>query len=115
MRVRIFRVPYDFIMRRCMKSKKAGTPFSITYVGYAEVEQFDEQKVWDLCNWSCCSKGKPDNLFANINVANTDVFFYNPETKLYYIPLVAGWVTKTSLKEVAEHYLQENLQEGFVW
>lgn len=100
MRIEIFKVPYHYTICRDVK-------FLLRHEGYIEMDAFDEQLAWHLCNWSCWSNNKPDNLFSNIDIANTDVVFMNPETKKYYIPLICGWIIRNSLKEVANYYLYE--------
>ena len=35
--------------------------------GYVEIEEFDAEKVFDLCNWSCWTKEKPSCVHSDID------------------------------------------------
>lgn len=96
-RVEIFRIPYRYII-----DKKG--PFWIKHAGYILMEKFDEAQAWYICNWSCYQDTKPENLFADIEVANTEVFFYDKISNLYYVPLRCGWTCCKSLFDVANLY-----------
>lgn len=73
------------------KAKWNGKELEPVNIGYIELDKFDEDECWHLCNWMCWSKTKPNNLHSKITVCNTDVIFHNPENDMYYTPGSAGW------------------------
>lgn len=73
------------------KAKWNGKELEPVNIGYIELNKFDEDECWHLCNWSAWSEIKPDNLHSKITVCNTDVIFHNPENDMYYTPGSTGW------------------------
>jgi hypothetical protein len=98
--VKIFLVPFE-----CRWSKDV--PISIQEKGYLEVEKFDEEECWNLCNWSCWTDKKPENLHSDIEVAGSNIIFLNPENEKYYMAASVGWIVKDTLEEI-ESVAREN-------
>jgi len=63
-----------------------------THLGYAEVEKFDEEFIWHLCNWEHWAEEKPENLHADISSCNHGLCVINPETQERYLALSEGWL-----------------------
>lgn len=81
--------------------------------GYAEVEVFDAEALWHLCNWSCYQEEKPDNLFSEIEYCGHGICFTNPETDQKWLALSFDWYVTDNMREI-EKYVTQN--EGkHVW
>lgn len=63
-----------------------------THLGYVEVEKFDAEAIWHLCNWSCWTKQKPVNLQANIDCCGHGLCLINPKTKERWLAKSVGWL-----------------------
>lgn len=63
-----------------------------THLGYAEVEEFDAETVWTLCNWGEWAEEKPENLHANISACGHGLCVINPETQERWLALSNGWL-----------------------
>jgi len=73
----------------------------IKYCGYLEVEAFNAEKCWDLCNWSCWADDKPKEVeHTSLSFCNSDVAFFNPTTNIWHISDNIGFV-KTKDKNEA--------------
>ena len=68
------------------------------YLGYAEVETFDAEEIFDLCNWWHWAKEKPENLHADIDSCGSGLLVINPETQEHWIALSFGWLVGTEAK-----------------
>lgn len=62
------------------------------YTGYIEMDQFDADKCWELCNWTAWTKEKPKNLHSDIGSCSHGICFTNPETKEKWMALSLGWL-----------------------
>ena len=83
-----------------------------THLGYVEVDTFNAEEIWDLCNWSCWTEEKPTNLHADICSCNHGLCLVNPETKERWLAKSVGWLTgdeKTISQYVFDH------RENIVW
>lgn len=69
-----------------------------TYLGYAEIREFNAEEVWHLCNWSCWTGKKPLNLHANISTCGHGLCVVNPETQEKWLALSAGWLVGNEKK-----------------
>ena len=63
-----------------------------THLGYAEVEEFDAEAIWTLCNWMHWTEEKPENLYADICTCNHGLCVINPETQERWLALSNGWL-----------------------
>ena len=63
-----------------------------THLGYAEVDVFDAEDIWKLCNWSNYLDKKPDNLHADISNCGHGLCLINPETQERWLSLSHGWL-----------------------
>lgn len=83
-----------------------------THLGYAEVDTFDAEGIWDLCNWMHWAEEKPENLHADICTCNHGLCLINPETKERWLAKSCGWLVgdeKTISQYVFDH------RENIVW
>ena len=64
-----------------------------TYVGYAEVEEFNAEEVWHLCNWGEWAEEKPINLYSPIRSCGHGLCLVNTETKERWLAKSFGWLT----------------------
>lgn len=74
-----------------------------TYLGYAEVEKFNAEDIWNLCNWSHYLEAKPENLHANIDICTHGLCLINPETQERWLALSHGWLTAKDEKVISEY------------
>lgn len=63
-----------------------------TYLGFAEVDKFDADEIFHLCNWSCWTQEKPDNLHADIDYCGHGLCLVNPITQQRYLAKSVGWM-----------------------
>lgn len=82
------------------------------YLGYAEVEKFDAEGIFHLCNWSHWTNEKPQSLHANICSCNHGLCLVHPETKEKWLALFSGWLTGDD-KTIAEYV--KNHQDSPIW
>ena len=83
------------------------TKLHIASAGYAEVEKFDADQLWNLLNWSCWTNKKPKEVkHSPLTHCNADVVFNIDGTNEYHCALTCGWHKKTaqSVKEVLVFY-----------
>ena len=72
------------------------------YLGYVEVEEFDAEEIWNLCNWSHWLETKPENLHADTDGCNHGLCLINPETQERWLSLSHGWLTGDE-KSISEY------------
>jgi len=82
-----------------------GIGFDITEHGYIEVETFDRERLWDICNWSCYQENKPANLFSDIMVASSNIIFHNPVSDEYHFAKPMGWETFMTYESLIKYCL----------
>ena len=68
------------------------------HLGYAEVETFDAEDIFDLCNWWHWAKEKPENLHADVASCGHGLLVINPETQEYWLALSVGWLVGDEAK-----------------
>lgn len=68
------------------------------YNGYIEIEEFNADKCWELCNWAAWTNEKPKNLHSEIGSCAHGICFSNPETGEKWLALSFGWLVGHSLK-----------------
>lgn len=98
MKIKIFKLPFGYFHINDIQ-------FEIKEQGYIEAKKFDRNEFWDLCNWSCYTENKPENLFSDIEVANSDVIFLHPKTQKYHLALPFGWKKFNCLDSLIEYCL----------
>lgn len=81
------------------------------YKGYLELDEFNPDVCFDLCNWGEYQEEKPDNLFADVPFCGSSICFENTETNEYWLALSVGW--KHGTKEEIEKYVMENYNSLF--
>lgn len=69
-----------------------------THLGHAEVEEFDAEAIWTLCNWGEWAEEKPENLHANISSCGHGLCVVNPETQEKHLALSNGWLVGNEKK-----------------
>ena len=101
MKVCIWKIPFGWLtFGYTMK-------FTIEEKGYIELDKFDRQECWHLCNWSCWADGeKPDNLHSDLDCANSDVIFLDPITGVYHLALSFGWEEFKSLEDTINYCIK---------
>ena len=76
------------------------------YLGYVEVEKFDADEIWNLCNWGHWTNEKPSNLYAEIYSCSHGLCLVNPETQERWLAKSVGWLAgdeKTISKYVLDN------------
>lgn len=96
MKINIWKIPWGYEHSEVRKR----VPFTIHQKGYIEADQFQEEECFHLCNWGCWADNKPENLYSDVEVANSDIIFHNPEEDKYYLALPVGWHTENTLEEM---------------
>lgn len=82
------------------------------YAGYIEIDQFDANKCWELCNWRVWTKEKPENLYSHICACSHGICFTNPETKEKWLALSFGWLVG-NIVDISE-YVKKN-KDNILW
>lgn len=62
------------------------------YLGYVEVEKFNAEEIFNLCNWSHWMEEKPFNLHCDISTCGHGLCLINPETKERWLAKSIGWL-----------------------
>ena len=75
------------------------------HLGYVEVEEFNEEEIWHLCNWDCWTEEKPTNLHADIERCDHGLCLINPETEERWLATSLGWLTGSE-KTISEYVLK---------
>jgi hypothetical protein len=78
-----------------------------TYVGYAEVEEFNAEEIWELCNWGEWAREKPVNLYSNISFCGHGLCLVNPETEERWLAKSIGWLTGD--EDTINKYVLDNM------
>lgn len=81
-------------------------------IGYIELDKFDPERCWELCNWKHWKKEKPQNLHANIYSCNHGVCFTNPDTNEIWMAKSIGWFVGNEIE--INDYMQQNINE-LIW
>ena len=76
-----------------------------TPIGYIEVENFDPEEIFGLCNWGHWMTEKPKNLHSKINSCGHGLLIINPETEMRYIATSHGWLSGDE-KSITEYVLE---------
>ena len=76
-------------------SYKEETP---VYGGYIEMDEFDADRCWELCNWTAWADEKPDGFHSDIGSCSHAICFTNTETEEKWLALSFGWLVGDSLK-----------------
>lgn len=63
-----------------------------THLGYIEIENFDAEEIFNLCNWSHWMEEKPLNLHSNIRTCGHGLCLINTETKERWLAKSFGWL-----------------------
>ena len=83
-----------------------------SHLGYAEIEEFDAEDVWALCNWSSWSHEKPDNLHADISSCGHGLCVVNPETDERWLALSHGWLVGNE-KKISDYVFEH--RNDVIW
>lgn len=82
---------------------------ALKYKGYVCVKD-DVTNVadnaWHLCNWSCWTETKPDQVHTDLTFCNSDVIFVindDEEEKEYWCADCFGWTVCRTLNAAIEH------------
>lgn len=80
--------------------------------GYIEMDEFDAEECFNLCNWIHWTEKKPDYVHTDIESCNHGLIVYNPEKKEYWLALSHDWIHGKSY-EISE-YIYRHLKE-WLW
>lgn len=83
-----------------------------THLGYIDVENFDAEEIWHLCNWSCWTEEKPTNLHADINVCDHGLCLINPVTEERWLAKSFGWLVGNE-KTISDYVLSH--RNSILW
>ena len=68
------------------------------YGGYIEMEEFNADRCWELCNWTAWADEKPDGFYSEIGSCSHAICFPHTETEEKWLALSFGWLVGDSLK-----------------
>ena len=68
------------------------------YGGYIEMEEFNADKCWELCNWTAWADEKPDGFHSEIGSCSHAICFTNTATEEKWLALSFGWLVGDSMK-----------------
>ena len=80
--------------------------------GYLELDTFDENECFHICNWWHWSKTKPECLHSDIDICQHGIVFVNPETDIHCLALSSGWLYGKA--EHIQNYVNAHLDSA-VW
>ena len=105
MKVNIFVVGYNRADRE--KEPNNRNNLHIADAGYAEVDKFDVDELWNLLNWSCWTDKKPKEVqHSPLTHCNSDIALNIDGTNEYHCALSLGWETiaADSVEEVLQFF-----------
>lgn len=79
-----------------------GEKLEVSNSGYIEMDTFDRDKCWELCNWGAYADKKPEEVHSEISGCSTDICFYDSDSNIYHLPESIGWKEVDSLEKVIE-------------
>ena len=80
---------------------------TMEYIGYIELETFNADRCYHICNWSTHKGAKrPHELFADISHTVRGMCFTNPETNEIWMPLSIGWLHGN--EKLIKDFVREN-------
>lgn len=82
------------------------------HLGYIEVEKFNAERIFDICNWEHWVSTKPSNLHADISSCNHGLCLLNPITNLMWLAKSQGWLV--SSQHHIKNYVQKH-QHDILW
>lgn len=80
------------------------------FLGTIEMDNFDKDECFNICNWSCFSDNKPENLHSDIVAISSGVCFENTETGTCHFAKSIGWVDGS--KDCIENYVKSCAKKG---
>ena len=113
MRVELYlyvQIPYrpePYIIKPIIDHMLTPTP-----IGHIEVETFNQEEIFNICNWSCWTNEKPINLYSNIQSCGHGLMLIHPVTKKRYLSKSIGWLIGD--KETINKYVEDNRYK-LVW
>lgn len=72
------------------------------YKGYIEMDNFDADTCWNLCNWLAWTDKKPEMLHSEISSCAHGICFTNSETREKWLALSFGWL-KGDEKKISDY------------
>jgi hypothetical protein len=97
--IRVWTFPQDYWVA---KKSEPSPKLVLEDAGYIELDEFDEYKCWDLCNWSNNCTSKPTNLYSDLDNVSSNVIFHNPWRDNYYLAVSRGWFVATNITTIVE-------------
>lgn len=105
MKVNIFVIGFD--EADWEKNPRNRNNLHIASAGYAEVEEFNAEELWNSLNWSCWTDKKPKEVkHSPLTHCNSDIALNIDGTNVYHCALSAGWkkITADSVEEVLQFF-----------
>lgn len=105
MKINIFVVGYN--EEDWKKNPRNRECLHIADAGYAQIDGFDREELWDLLNWSCWTDKKPKEVeHSPLTHCNSDVAFNIDGTDVYHCALSFGWkkINAGNLDEVLSFF-----------
>lgn len=105
MKIRI----YEFPMIACAEHLHSAGPVER---GYIEMDKFDENECFHICNWTHRTTTKPECLHSDIKSCQHGIVFVNPESDIHCLALSSGWLYGKA--EHIQNYVNVHLDSA-VW
>ena len=80
--------------------------------GYIEMDKFDENECFHICNWKHRTTMKPECLHSDIESCQHGIVFVNPENDVHCLALSSGWLYGKA--EHIQNYVNAHL-DSVVW
>lgn len=80
--------------------------------GYVEVEEFDPERIFDLCNWDCWVEEKPAEVHSDIEWIGHGLIVRDENNK-YYLALSTDWLEGD--EDTIRQYLRSHMDLDNYW
>lgn len=94
---------YDY---RKYKSDNRHDKIKHNCIGTIEVDTFDANELFNICNWINRKVDKPECLHADVSFADSGICFENPETGEMWLVKSFGWFVGS--KQDVKAYITKN-------
>lgn len=92
--------------------EKHSTSITPSYIGYIEMENFDVEKCFNICNWKHWTDSKPNELYAECSSCGSGICFTNPLTQEKWLAKSIGWLIGNSL-DITDYVTKHS--NDFIW
>lgn len=80
----------------------------IVFRGYVELDEFDAEKAFDLCNWDCWADEKPREVHTDISRIGHGLIVFD-EMGTAHLALSSGWLSGSA--DTIRKYLRRHMND----